>query len=202
MRLFPLLLLPLLSACSPKALSQVRAQVRDWPGSAGRVAFLAADRTTLSGSTIDAVGRFTVPLPSAAVLAPLLTDHLQADAPSPCRSTVRASDPAARFYLLDHISAFPAGDQAPLSLVSLTRSDVAGDPQRFDQRLFIYATLPTLIQGDLRCQNGKVTTSYALNLKAGWNHTVKHQSFYASGEQSSRLESVGDKGFEGWAVAR
>ena len=201
MRFIPLLLL-LLSACSPKALSQVRAQVRNWPGSAGRVAFLAADRTTLSGSTIDAVGRFTLPLPSAAVLAPLLTDHLPADAPSTCRSTVRASDPAARFYLLDHISAFPAGDQGSLSLVSLTRSDAPGNPQRVDQRLFIYATLPTLVQGELRCHNGRVTTSYALNLKAGWNHTVNHQSLDSSGERSSRLESVGDEGFEGWAVAR
>ncbi|AWN21883.1 hypothetical protein DKM44_00385 [Deinococcus irradiatisoli] len=211
MRVFLLLALPLLlSACSNKALTQLRAQVRGWSGGAGQVEALSDDLVTLSSAPIDAAGRFTLPLPSAQTLAPQLVSSLVPDLPRSCTNTVGASDPAARFYMLSGLSAFPQGgtDKAALTLISQTAGDPGQDPRQLDKRVLIYASADTRVQGELRCplsapggQAAEASATYALNLKAGWNYAVTRQSVFASGESRTRIESVGPDGFEGWTVA-
>ena len=198
----------LLSACSSKGITQLRAQVRGWSGGAGQIKVLAADRTVLTSTTLDSVGRFTLPLPDAQALSAFLRSSLLPDllneAPN-CTGTVTSSDPAARFYQISQLSAFPAGGAAPLALVSQTRSNDPGGAQRLDQRGLVYASAATRVQGERRCpaapgRAGVTTASFALNLKAGWNDVVSRQSQDAGGNSAARLESVGDDGFEGWAV--
>lgn len=189
-------LLALLSGCSPKGVSQIRAQVRDWPGGAGQVMILA-NGAALTSSAIDQVGRFTLPLPDAAAMAPVLRPTLLPTAPADragCTNTVTLSDPAAQFYLLPSVSASAAG--AHLTLVSQTRSNTPGGP--LDQRVYIYASTPVHVQGNLTCAAAQASASYALNLKLGWNYAVIRRSTPLS---SARFESVGDEGFEGWEVA-
>ena len=186
----------LLSGCSFQ-LTQFRAQVRDWPGGEGQVAFMDA-QTRLSASRIDSVGRFTLPLPTPQALAGVLGD-LPPDVPADCASTVKASNPQARFYLLGQISAFPAGGGPALTLVSQTRSSAQGQAARVDQRLLVYASAPSRVQGKVSCRAAE--TTYSLNLKSGWNHAVDRQTSLGKSSSSS-IEDVGDEGFEGWEVAR
>lgn len=198
----------LLSACSSKGITQLRAQVRGWSGGAGQIKVLAADRTVLTSSNLDSVGRFTLPLPDAQVLAAFLRPSLLPDAQneSPnCTGTVTSSDPAARFYQIDQLSAFPTSGAAPLTLVSQTRSNDSGEALRLDQRGLVYASAATRVQGERRCpagpgRAGATTASFALNLKAGWNDVVSRRSQDVGGNSAARLESVGDDGFEGWAA--
>lgn len=198
----------LLSACSSKGITQLRAQVRGWSGGAGQIRVLAGNQTVLASTSLDSAGRFTLTLPDAQALSPFLRPSLLADAPPNCTGSVTSSDPAAQFYQIDHLSAFPAGSAAPLTLVSQTRSVPQNGPQRLDQRGLIYASTATRVQGERRCPvtlasgaAGQTTASFALNLKAGWNDSVSRQSRDASGSVT-RLESVGDDGFEGWAAAQ
>ena len=184
----------LLSGCSFH-LSQVRAQVRDWPGGEGQVAF-ANGQTRLAESRIDNVGRFTLPLPQPEALAGVLKGSLPLDVPANCRSTVKASNPAARFYALEEIDALPVSGAA-LKLVSQTRSSAESQPQRTDQRLFVYASAPSRVQGQLTCPASQAR--YSLNLKAGWNRAVRRTTLEA-GQMSRRIEDVGGEGFEGWEV--
>lgn len=199
----------LLSACSPRGITQLRAQVRGWSGGAGQIKVLAADRTVLTSSTLDSVGRFTLPLPDAQALSAFLRPSLLPDAhnePPNCTGSVTSSGPAARFYQISQLSAFPAGSTASLTLVSQTRSSGPSGAQRLDQRGLVYASAATRVQGERRCPAasasgaGGVTASFALNLKAGWNDVVSRQSQDAGGNSTARLESVGDDGFEGWAA--
>ncbi|UWX64600.1 hypothetical protein [Deinococcus rubellus] len=197
----------LLSACSSKGITQVRAQVRGWSGGAGQIRVLARDQTVLASTSLDSAGRFTLPLPSAQALSPFLRPSLLADTPPNCTSSVTSSDPAAQFYQINQLSAFPASGTVPLPLVSQTRSDNPGGAQRLDQRTLIYASTATRVQGERRCPvtpasgaAAQATTSFALNLKAGWNYAVSHQGQDAGGTGTARLESVGDDGFEGWAA--
>lgn len=215
-------LVPLLGSCSPKALTQVRAQVRDWPGQVGQVRFLSASsepasvqtadqitqQVTLSSSSIDSVGRFTLPLPSAEQLAPLLMATVRPNLSADCQSSLMASNPAARFYTLSSIAASPAGSTAPLTLVSQTRSTNPATPQHLDQRLLIYASDATRVSGEINCPATQVgandlrQASYALNLKTGWNYAVNRQNESGNGVLTSRTESVGNEGFEGWEIAK
>ncbi|WP_161882232.1 hypothetical protein [Deinococcus alpinitundrae] len=199
----------LLSACSSKGITQLRAQVRGWSGGTGQIKVLAADQTVLTSSTLDSVGRFTLPLPDAQLLSAFLRASLLPDgqnASSHCTGSVTSSGPAARFYQISQLSAFPAGGAAPLTLVSQTRSNDPVGAQRLDQRGLVYASAATRVQGERRCPMASasgartITASFALNLKAGWNDVVSRQSQDADGNSASRLESVGDDGFEGWAV--
>ncbi|AZI42833.1 hypothetical protein EHF33_08785 [Deinococcus psychrotolerans] len=185
----------LLGGCSPGGVSRIRAQVRDWPGEAGQVMILGGGGAALTSSAIDKVGRFTLPLPGAAAMAPLLRPTLQPNLAAGCTDKVAVSDPAAQFYLLPSISASAAG--TALTLVSQTRSNVPGGP--LDQRVYIYASTPARVQGDSTCAVAASSTSYALNLKAGWNYAVMRRPTPSS---PARLESVGDDGFEGWEVAK
>ena len=196
----------LLSACSSKGITQLRAQVRGWSGGAGQVRVLAGNQTVLARSGLDSVGRFTLPLPGAQALSPFLRPTLSPNAPPNCTGNLTSSGPAAQFYQLDHLSAFPAGSTVPLTLVSQTRSNDSDGTQRVDRRGLIYASAATRVQGERRCPvtlaSGaarQATTRFALNLKAGWNYTVARQIRDASGTLT-RLESVGDDGFEGWAT--
>ncbi len=208
MRVVLLLFLPLLSACSPRALTQVRAQVRGWSGGAGQVAVLGEDRAALSSARIDAVGRFTLPLPSAESLAPRLLGSLAPQRSLECSSSVRASAPAAGFYLISDLSAAPYGSKAAVRLVNQTASPAGREPQLLDQRVLIYASAPTQVRGEVRCPApvgraaGEGSASYALSLRQGWNYAVVHRTQASGGATQSRTESVGDDGFEGWEAVK
>ena len=196
MRMWFLVAPVLLSGCSFQ-LKQIRAQVRGWPGGEGQVAATTGQKR-LSESRIDSVGRFTLPLPTPQALEGVLGD-LPPNIAATCKSSMRASNPAARYYVLQSISAFPAGGGPALSLISQTRSSAQGQTQRSDQRLLIYASAPSRVQGALNCPSSQ--TTYSLNLKSGWNHAVDRMTDTDAGKSSS-IEDVGDEGFEGWEVAR
>ncbi len=202
---FPCLALALsLSACAEPALRQVRGQARDWTFGAGTVEFLSDDLQTLSAAKVDAVGRFTLKLPDPAHVKPLLQPSLIPEVPAGCTNSVRASLAAASYYTLGDVTAYPSGGtkRAALTLVSEDRGGDQ-DPRHLTKRLFVYASQPVKVSGELRCTvNGQwVSARYALDLKPGWNRVASEQTLHRSGASETTVLNVGDDGFERWAVA-
>ena len=199
--LLPALLVGL-TACSARSLTQVRGEVRNWTYGAGSVEFLSDDLKTLSTADLDRVGRFTLVLPDAQTMTPLLQDSLvPAELPAGCTNTVKASS-AAKFYSLGDITAYPAsGEKNAYTLISEDRG--GGSPVRVTRRLFIYASQTVNVTGQLSCPVGgaQAAASYGLSLKAGWNRVASNQTIQASGGSQTSIGTVGEDGFERWSLA-
>ena len=198
--LLPVLLVGLTS-CSGKSLTQVRGEVRNWTFGAGSVEFLSDDLKTLSTADLDRVGRFTILLPDAQTMTPLLQDSLvPAELPAGCTNTVKASS-AAKFYSLGDITAYPVSGQK--NAYTLISEDRGGSPVRVTRRLFIFASQAVRVTGQLSCPVGSVqaVASYGLSLKAGWNRVASNQTVQASGGSQTSIGTVGEDGFERWSLA-
>ncbi len=196
----PFLLLGLIS-CSGKSLTQVRGEVRNWTYGAGSVEFLSDDLKTLSSADLDRVGRFTILLPDAQTMTPLLQDSLvPAELPAGCTNTVRASS-AAKFYSLGDVTAYPVSGQK--NAYTLISEDRGGSPVRVTRRLFIFASQAVNVTGQLSCPVGSIqaVASYGLSLKAGWNRVASNQTTQASGGSQTSIGTVGEDGFERWSLA-
>lgn len=187
-----LLTLLALTSCSSRSAGLLRGQVRDWTGGAGRIEVLDNDLKTVVSTTLDASGRFNLPLPTPEQLGPILQESLvPASLPASCQNTVQVSSQSARYYMLGDLTAFPAaGNKLAYTLVSQT---VNSDHTKLDKRVMIYASQPVQVRGDLTC--GPKVASYRLNLRQGWNYAVSRQS-----AGNTIIESSGKEGFEGWAV--
>ena len=198
--LLPALLVGL-TACSARSLTQVRGEVRNWTFGAGSVEFLSDDLKTLSSAALDRVGRFTLVLPGAQTMTPLLQGSLvPAELPAGCTNTVRASG-AAKFYSLGDITAYPASGQK--NAYTLISEDRGGSPVRVTKRLFIYASQAVNVTGQLSCPVGgaQAAASYGLSLKAGWNRVASNQTMQAGGGSQTNIGTVGEDGFERWSLA-
>ena len=195
----PVLLLGLTS-CSGKSLTQVRGEVRGWTFGAGSVELLSDDLKTLSTADLDRVGRFTLRLPDAETMTPLLQGSLVPELPAGCTSTVKANS-AAKFYSLGDVTVYPVfGQKNAYTLIS---EDRGGSPARVTRRLFIYASQPVSVTGQLSCPVGSVqaVASYGLSLKAGWNRVASNQTVQANGGSQTSISTVGEDGFERWSLA-
>jgi hypothetical protein len=205
MLLTPLVLAGLMSglgACSGKALNEVRGQIRDWTYGAGSAEFLDDDLKTLSTSTLDAVGRFNLKLPAEANMTPLLQESLLPELPAGCSNTVKASTPAARFYSLGDITAYPtSGQKNAYTLVSEERG--GSNPVKVTRRLFIYASQDVSVRGTLSCpvNTQQASATYGLDLKKGWNRVASSQLVYDNGSSQTSIANTGVDGFERWSIA-
>lgn len=170
----------LLAAChggpvtpTVSTLASVNGTVQGAPGGASTIKLLAIDtlpdsamNPALASAPISASGAFTLSLPSAAAVTPLLSPISSSDAgvtdDGTCNGRISNSDPTAQAYSFSYLSV----NGIPFSASTMTSTSVT-------TKGWIYTTKPTTLSGTLTCASisGDVTGSVSVNapLLQGWN---------------------------------
>ncbi|MBB6098216.1 hypothetical protein HNR42_001641 [Deinobacterium chartae] len=129
---------------------------------------LTAEQTVLSSAALQADGRFDLPLPAAAAMAPYLGPAAQrfAGDPNDCVSGLRVTPPdlrVARFVSLE----VQLEGRAVAQVAQLSRSGTAESSV-----WYVFADRPGRLEGHIRCETAddlRARIRFDVTLEAGWN---------------------------------
>lgn len=176
----------LLAAChggtatpTVSTLASVNGTVQGAPSGASTVKLLAIDtlpdsamNPALASAPISASGTFTLSLPSAAAVTPLLSATSGSDAGvtnnGTCSGSISNSDPTSQAYSFSYLSV----NGIPFSAATVTGNSTSATATT---KGWIYVNKPTTLSGKVSCAStsGSVTdnTSFSVNmpLLQGWN---------------------------------
>lgn len=190
MRSLLLLALPVSLALAREAPTALEGAVRDWDGTRGLIALLEVDTpfgpyNLTSGASIDASGRFAVPLDVnvAEFLMPARDALRVAGAESTCRDEVRIAPAAVRaqqFQVAVHDGRDHLGRLERLSTNRLP-------PQSGDvQARLVYADRAATLRGAVTCPSGRVE-HWNVALEKGWNWLTLKATPFVSGYPSFEI---------------
>jgi len=142
----------------------------------------SANNPALVSATLNSNGTFTLPLPSAAAVAPYLSNGSSAVTPSiaGCTGSLTNSTPGAQAYSFSTLSA----NGLPLESVQGSQSSTS---LVIHGKLWIYETKANTLGGSLTCtqtsnnQTETITFTASAALQAGWNVLALDASGAVSG---------------------
>ncbi|KEF35043.1 hypothetical protein RDMS_03165 [Deinococcus sp. RL] len=196
---------PLVSLLQPPApaapVTAVSGDISRWSGGGGSIALTGPGGQALARAAVAPDGQFTLPLPDAEALAPVLTTPAAAVAALGCVGTVLSSDPAARSYAFFGLTPQRSPTQEVFAAQAERTSFATG---AFSGRAYLYTDRPTRLSGTVDC--GPVVQQFAgvqvavpvtvdLTAQPGWNAlelSVGVQVSFSGVSAGGRLSAVGD----------
>ncbi|BDP42594.1 hypothetical protein DAETH_25630 [Deinococcus aetherius] len=160
------------------SLPRLQGHVENWPGGAATLQ-LRDGTAVLAQGSIDVGGGLALTLPAASTMDASLRVVGTPSAVAGCASSVRVTDPAARWRTFEGFAVYQNGTIVggigrAYGLTNLTEAE----PGDYQVR-WTYADRPLDVTGVLTCTSFKET--YDLHLRAGWNASVLgHDTSYSS----------------------
>ncbi|MCP2013664.1 hypothetical protein L1280_000792 [Deinococcus sp. HSC-46F16] len=203
----------LLAGCAPRTVStgvtpsaparpvtQIPGDISRWSGT-GSVALTGPGGQVLAQAEVAPDGRFTLPLPGAAALTPLLRSPTEALSALGCTGSVLSSDTGAGSYAF--LGLTPQRSQA--ATVFAAQAERTGFVSGvFSGRVYLYVNRPTRLSGTVDC--GPIVKDFAgvqaavpvtvdVNAQPGWNALelgVNVRASLGGASAGGRLAAVAD----------
>lgn len=205
----------LLAGCAPRTVAtlakpaapaqpvtQIPGDISRWSGT-GAVALTGPGGEVLARAEVAPDGRFTLPLPEAPTLRPLLRSPGAAISALGCAGDVLSSDAGAGSYAF--LGLTPQRPQAaPASVFAAQAARTGFVSGTFSGRIYLYADRPTRLSGTVDC--GPVVQQFAgvqatvpvtvdVTAQPGWNALelgVNVQAGFGGVSAGGRLSAVAD----------